>query len=260
MENNKWKYYGSLFTGGGGLDLGLERAGFECRFMVENDKACLELLGQKWPHVPKNEIRPVMGIVGGDPCPNRSTMAAIKGTSKPDMAGYFLAMAQRIEPGWILRENVPSPDVVDFAAACTALGYSVICIELSAESFTATIRKRQFILATTEKSTLEKFESVFIQASIKRLGSSSQRNQPPVNSLTTRGKGRNTYNENYVFEKRNGLRVLTIREREFIQGFPPGWTKGLSRGASERILGNAVIVPVAEFIGKAMFKALEPGD
>ena len=35
--------FGSLFSGVGGLDLGLERAGFECAWQAEKDKYCLKV-------------------------------------------------------------------------------------------------------------------------------------------------------------------------------------------------------------------------
>ena len=47
--------FGSLFTGIGGLDLGLERAGMECVWQVENDAACIKRLEQHWPNVKRYE-------------------------------------------------------------------------------------------------------------------------------------------------------------------------------------------------------------
>jgi len=45
--------FGSLFAGIGGLDLGLERAGMRCIFQVENNPYCQNILGKRWPDVPK---------------------------------------------------------------------------------------------------------------------------------------------------------------------------------------------------------------
>lgn len=47
-----------------------------------------------------------------------------------------------------------------------------------------------------------------------------------------------------------GVRRLTPVEHERLQGFPDGWTAGLSDTRRYRVLGNAVTVNVAEWIGK----------
>lgn len=48
----------------------------------------------------------------------------------------------------------------------------------------------------------------------------------------------------------SGVRRLTPTECERLQGFPDGWTAGQSDSAGYRQLGNAVCVPVAEWIGR----------
>jgi DNA (cytosine-5)-methyltransferase 1 len=52
-----------------------------------------------------------------------------------------------------------------------------------------------------------------------------------------------------------GVRRLTPTECERLQGFPDGWTDGQSDSARYRQLGNAVAVPVAEWIGRRIVKA-----
>jgi DNA (cytosine-5)-methyltransferase 1 len=47
-----------------------------------------------------------------------------------------------------------------------------------------------------------------------------------------------------------GIRRLTPTECERLQGFPDGWTDGQSDSTRYRQLGNAVAVPVVEWIGK----------
>ncbi|MDY7002054.1 MAG: DNA cytosine methyltransferase [Thermodesulfobacteriota bacterium] len=42
---------GSLFSGIGGFDLGLEWAGMEMAWQVENDKKCCKILKKHWPKV-----------------------------------------------------------------------------------------------------------------------------------------------------------------------------------------------------------------
>jgi DNA (cytosine-5)-methyltransferase 1 len=53
----------------------------------------------------------------------------------------------------------------------------------------------------------------------------------------------------------NGIRRLTPTECERLQGFPDGWTDGQSDSARYRQLGNAVAVPVIEWIGRRIAEA-----
>ena len=53
---------GSLFSGIGGIDLACERAGFEVRWQVENDPACVRVLEKHWSGVKRyGDIRTVRG-------------------------------------------------------------------------------------------------------------------------------------------------------------------------------------------------------
>lgn len=54
-----------------------------------------------------------------------------------------------------------------------------------------------------------------------------------------------------------GVRRLMPVECERLQGFPDGWTDGQSDSARYRQLGNAVCVPVAEWIGRRIVTAKE---
>ena len=57
-----------------------------------------------------------------------------------------------------------------------------------------------------------------------------------------------------------GVRRLTPRECERLQGFPDDWTlvDGMSDSARYRMLGNAVAVPVAEWIGRRIVESDPP--
>ena len=47
--------FGSLFAGIGGIDLGLERAGMTCKWQVEIDPWCRQVLAKHWPNVTQYE-------------------------------------------------------------------------------------------------------------------------------------------------------------------------------------------------------------
>lgn len=273
VDNTEVITFGSLFSGGGGLDKGLEDAGLKCVFQVENDRHCLTILNKHWPDVPKNEIRPCMGLVGGDPCPIRSRASFLRGTIKPDLSGYFLAMAARCKPRWILRENVPSPDAVDFHAALVLLGYRSIIVGMDSAAFTGQSRRREFVAAFNEQELLDRFIGQAHDAEddkrhcTAKYQASKAWMGPPLYCLTARSFQLDC-RENYVWEgPQRGLRLLSHAERESLQGFPPGWTMwgidangkrcAIPNGARECAVGNAVTVPVARWLGERIREALK---
>lgn len=109
--------FGSLFAGIGGMDLGLERAGMECRWQVEIDPFCRKVLTKHWPEVPKygdireltgSELKPVDLIAGGFPCQDLSHAGRKAGLSG-ERSGLFyelIRLACLLRPRFLLLENV----------------------------------------------------------------------------------------------------------------------------------------------------------
>lgn len=109
----------SLFTGVGGMDLGLERAGWRCVAQVEIDQYCRRVLDQHWPNVPKfGDVREfkrssVHGctvdlIAGGFPCQdisNAGLRAGITG-ARSGLWSEFLRLIRAFRPTFALIENV----------------------------------------------------------------------------------------------------------------------------------------------------------
>jgi DNA (cytosine-5)-methyltransferase 1 len=155
--------YGSLFSGIGGIDLGLDRAGMECRWQVELDPFCRKVLTKYWPEVPKyGDIRQLTGgelewvdlIAGGFPCQDLSQAgkrAGIEG-NRSGLWFEFARLIGKLRPRFVLIENVPGlldrramPRVIGELAR---LGYVGSWFCLRASDFGAAhLRKRVFILA-----------------------------------------------------------------------------------------------------------------
>lgn len=113
--------YGSLFSGIGGIDLGLDRAGFECSYQVEINDYCRKVLNKHWPEVPKykdvtevdfeklRESRPVELLAGGFPCQDLSYAGKGLGLSGPKSGLWseYKRAIRLVRPQYVLVENVP---------------------------------------------------------------------------------------------------------------------------------------------------------
>jgi DNA (cytosine-5)-methyltransferase 1 len=108
---------GSLFSGIGGLDLGLERAGMTIRWQVEIDDFCGRVLAKHWPDVPRyGDIRDLRGdeleavdlVCGGFPCQdisNAGRRAGITGT-RSGLWREMVRTVRMVRPRFVLVENV----------------------------------------------------------------------------------------------------------------------------------------------------------
>lgn len=110
---------GSLFSGIGGLDLGLERAGMTVRWQVEIDPFCNRVLRRHWPDVARfrdvrevaaDELEGVDLIAGGFPCQDISGAGRGAGLAgeRSGLWFEFLRIVRELRPAWVLVENVPA--------------------------------------------------------------------------------------------------------------------------------------------------------
>lgn len=162
--------YGSLFSGIGGMDLGLDRAGMRCAWQVEQDEFCLRVLARHWPDVVRfrdvrtvtaADLEPVDLIAGGFPCQDISVAGkgvGIDGESS-GLWREFARLVGEMRPRLVLVENVP--------ALCTrgadrvlgdldALGYACWPLVVGARHVGAPHRRdRVWIVAYREIPRLE---------------------------------------------------------------------------------------------------------
>lgn len=158
----------SFFSGIGGLDLGLERAGFEIKFHCEVKPFCREILAHHWPNLPVNddirkldesEIPEADVWAAGFPCQDLSLArmgprSGLRG-SQSGLFHEFMRLVRGRMPRGIILENVhgllSSHGGRDFAVVLKALdelGYGVAWRVLNSKDFgVPQQRRRVYIVA-----------------------------------------------------------------------------------------------------------------
>jgi len=133
----------SLFSGIGGLELGLERAGMTVVGQVEIDEYCRRVLAKHWPEVPRHddvrtavewwqsEPRPAVDVIcGGFPCQdisNAGRRVGIRG-ERSGLWSYMADTVRVLRPRYVVMENVSAILVrgLDVVAGDLAeIGYDV---------------------------------------------------------------------------------------------------------------------------------------
>jgi DNA (cytosine-5)-methyltransferase 1 len=172
QENTMKPTFGSLFAGVGGFDMGMEDAGWECKFQVEWDKHCQHILNKHWPDIPKwgdvstvsgTEIPPVDCIIFGSPCQDLS-VAGKRAGLQGERSGLFYEAVRIIKemrhatngtfPRWAIWENVAgalsSNNGRDFAAVISEMAEAGAVLQeyalLDAQYFGIPQRRRRVFL------------------------------------------------------------------------------------------------------------------
>ena len=154
--------FGSLFAGIGGIDLGFERAGLNCKWQVEIDDYARRVLAKHWPSVrrhddirtwPTADAERVDIIAGGFPCQDISYAGKGAGLGG-ERSGLFFELVRVVRemgPRFVVLENVAAlltRGLGDVLGTLAAIGYDAEwhCIPAAAVS-APHIRDRVFILA-----------------------------------------------------------------------------------------------------------------
>lgn len=241
---------GSLFSGIGGLELGLERAGMKVAWQVEKDDFCRKVLAKHWPDVRSyedvrevgaDELEPVDLICGGFPCTDISVAGKGEGLDGAESGLWFefARIIRELRPRYVLVENVSALTIrgLDQVLGCLAeIGYDAEWTVLPATEVGAPHRReRVFIVAYPNG---EQFTSLFVDGGSKRGDTPSS-----AGSVDTMDKGRRTGvrsgSEHWLVEPDVG-RVAD------------GPTPQVDR---LRALGNAVVPQVSEWIGRRIMEA-----
>lgn len=277
-----------LFAGVGGIELGLHRTGHRTELLCEYEHGARTVLQHQFPDVEVSpDVRDLSRLpscdllTAGFPCQDLSQAgrtAGIKGEQSGLVGHVFRLLDGANEPPkWLLIENVPFMLQLDRGAAMRYLvdmlearGFRWAYRIVDTRSFGLPQRRRRVILLAS-------------QVHDPRTVLYAQDSGCPPSSPTDRAYGF------YWTEGKKGLgwapdavptlkggsglgipsppgiwvvgtqSVVTpdIRDAERLQGFPEDWTRpavdegGCRRGHRWKLVGNAVSVPVAEWLGRA---------
>jgi len=175
----------SLFSGLGGLDLGIERAGFRILAQVDNDPFCIETLRKNWKKtvIEDRDVSEVKGssllrkikrsrgkvdlIVGGPSCQpfSRSNEGKRKGTkdARGLMIFEFARLVKEIKPKSFIMENVAGllssnkgRDFNQLLNFYNSINYDIKYKVLNAADYgVAQKRKRLFLIGFRKKTKFE---------------------------------------------------------------------------------------------------------
>jgi len=227
---------GSLFSGIGGIELGLERTGgFKTVWQVEKDDYARKVLAKHWPDVRRHDDVVTFPyrwnaradvICGGPPCERTSTAAAIQGvrtgeTLWPEMH----RIARIINPSWVIVEQPGGNQAWEATVKSDleGIGYHVARLQFTACSFGAPHqRRRVFFVANPVRERCE---------AVARLAGSPE-----------------TPGQAWPAPPRGTWREAGAGNRRVDDGFSD-WMDRL------RTLGKAVVPQVAEWIGRRILEA-----
>lgn len=237
--------FGSLFSGIGGMDLGLEQAGMSCAWQVEIDEFCQRVLTKHWPNVPKyqdvrecgkHNLEQVDLIAGGFPCQDLSIAgkgAGIDG-QRSGLWAEFIRIVRELRPRYVLVENVAAllgRGMGRVLGDLAQSGYDAEWQSLRAREFGALhLRERIFIIAHTRETRTARF----FAGEISRVAEFSW--------------------------CKDVRRVEDLRERSSVpsplfRGSRDGLPDWMDRVGA---IGNAVIPPIARWIGRQIIEADAP--
>ena len=282
----------SLFTGIGGLERGLSAHGHSTVEMCENDGIARAVLKHRFPGIPLHEdVRDLRSLhcdatllAAGFPCQDLSQAGKTLGIggARSGLVGEVIRLIEHHRTPWVLLENVPFMLQLGRGAAMNLLaseferlGYKWAYRVIDARAFGLPQRRRR----------------VYFLASLlgdpRTILFADEANQPELSSRTSgsaygfywtegiRGlgwavdavptlKGGSTIgipSSPAMWLSDGSVATLDLRDAERLQGFPTDWTQPAEtiakKGSRWRLIGNAVSVPVAEWIGRRM---LSPGD
>jgi DNA (cytosine-5)-methyltransferase 1 len=275
--------FGSLFTGIGGFDLGFQRAGLKCLWQVENNNSCKKVLASHFKCDVYSDIcnvntKALMGpslICGGFPCQDISVAGKRRGLAgkRSGLWWEFHRIIKSVTPTWVLIENVTGllssnrgRDLGTILGCLAELGYGTAYRVLDSQWFGMAQRRRRVFIVGCHGNWRGAARILFEPESLPWISPPHRQDAKcatediyGIRGDTTPKIKKNIMptllaavggERHCIASIKHGVRQVTPTEMERLQGFPDGWTSGHSKSVRYHMLGNAVTVPVAEWLGR----------
>ena len=245
---------GSLFSGIGGLELGLEATGgFKTLWQVEIDDYASRVLARHWPDVARfrdvrecgaHNLEPVDLICGGFPCQDISVAGhriGIEG-SRSGLWREYARIVGEIRPRFVLVENV---------AALLDRGMGVVVGDLATLGYDA----EWSVVSACTVGAPHARERLFLLAYPHGIGWRARRNSHADNHRS--GHWEATQGKSSWQDVERWVRA-TFQNGDWND--PTSKILGMDDGVSARLdrlhaLGNAVVPQVVEWIGRRILEA-----
>jgi DNA (cytosine-5)-methyltransferase 1 len=276
-----------LFAGVGGLELGFARAGAFCTGLCEWDVHAQSILKTRFRDLPLfGDVRQVdrapsraNTLLAGFPCQDLSQAGktvGIGGRRSGLVAEVFRLAAPR-NIRHVVLENVPFMLRLDHGRAMSLLtseledlGFRWAYRVLDSRGFgVAQRRRRVFVIASRDLDPARKFFPVDQTATVlpkprafgfywtegnRGLGWA----EDAIPTLKC-GSGLGIPSPPAIWLRHKGVFIPSIEDAEALQGFDRGWTDSLDATGNRRrrwaLVGNAVTVPVAEWVANRLMTA-----
>jgi DNA (cytosine-5)-methyltransferase 1 len=277
---------GSLFSGIGGFELGLERGipGSNTIWQVEQDPFCRSILRKHWPGaqlyedvrtVGKHNLASVDVLCGGFPCQNISIAGKREGINEGEKSSLwweFRRIIGELRPRIVVIENVSAITFSDgggwdLLGSLAQIGYDAEWIDLRASDFGAPHRRERIFFVAYPDNRIGKSKEIRARRTIHNVRSFGD-----VTNTTGAHVAANGHQSRTIEEESGNtrLQIATDRSRQnggvyrenYWEGFPvepPFCSRNdgvPNRVARLRALGNSIVPQCSEWIG---MKILESG-
>ncbi len=278
-----------LFAGIAGIELGLADAGIETELLCENDPGAVAVLRHHFPDVRRHlDIRTLRSlpkvdlVTAGFPCQDLSQAGRTAGIGgeRSGLVDHALRLVQRRRggPRWLLLENVPFMLQLDrgkamrhLVDALEGMGYAWAYRIVDARAFGLPQRRLRVVLLASR--TADPRPVLFADQATAPAQADSDAHDCgfywteglrglgwAVDAVPTLKGGSAIGIASPPAVRRVKDRALVtpgIEDAERLQGFPAGWTApaveaGSRSGHRWKLVGNAVSVPMARWLGASL--------